>query len=141
MMKIYAIVVLSAFAVLGILHAEDDHSAAIEAALQSAQNSLKLIDEGRYAESWQQAADIIKGLVTEEKWASMMKAVREPLGKIKSRKVISKQYMTSLPGAPDGNYVVIQFETSFENKAAAIETFTPMLEKDGQWRMSGYYIK
>jgi len=42
---------------------------------------------------------------------------------------------------PDGDYVIIQFDTSFENKKSAIETVTPMLDKDGVWRVSGYYIK
>jgi hypothetical protein len=37
--------------------------------------------------------------------------------------------------------VVITFETAFENKASAVETVTPMLEKDGKWRVSGYFIK
>jgi hypothetical protein len=46
-----------------------------------------------------------------------------------------------LPGAPDGQYVIIQFETSFENKQNAVETVTPMLDTDSQWRISGYYIK
>ncbi len=49
--------------------------------------------------------------------------------------------MTSLPGAPDGEYVVISYETSFTNKKSAIETVTPMLDKDGKWRVSGYFIK
>ncbi len=67
--------------------------------------------------------------------------MRKPLGKVLSRKVINSTYTTSLPGAPDGQYVVIQFETSFENKRNAVETVTPMLEPDGQWRVSGYYIR
>jgi hypothetical protein len=58
-----------------------------------------------------------------------------------SRKLKTKVYKTSLPGAPDGQYVVIQFETSFQNKKSAIETVTPMFEKDGRWKVSGYYIK
>ena len=70
-----------------------------------------------------------------------MKTVRVPLGKLLSRKVKSAAYHTSLPGAPDGRYVVIQFETSFENKQSAIETVTPMADPDGQWRVSGYYIR
>jgi hypothetical protein len=48
---------------------------------------------------------------------------------------------TSLPGAPDGDYVVIRFATSFEKKKSAIETVTPMRERNGTWRVSGYYIK
>lgn len=70
-----------------------------------------------------------------------MLAVRKPLGKLISRKVKNKNYTTSLPGAPDGEYVVIQFETSFEKKKSAIETVTPMMDKDRNWRVSGYYIK
>ncbi len=46
-----------------------------------------------------------------------------------------------MPGAPDGEYVVIQYDSSFEHKQAAVETVTPMLDKDGKWRVSGYYIK
>ena len=70
-----------------------------------------------------------------------MKTVRAPLGKLLSRKVKSAVYHTSLQGAPDGRYVVIQFETSFENKKDAVETVTPMADPDGQWRVSGYYIR
>jgi hypothetical protein len=58
-----------------------------------------------------------------------------------SRKLKSATYMTAMPGAPDGEYVVIQYESSFEHKQSAVETVTPMLDKDGKWRVSGYYIK
>lgn len=71
----------------------------------------------------------------------MVKSVRDPLGKVLSRKFKSATYTKTLPGFPDGEYVVLQFETSFEHKASAIETLTPMLDKDGKWRVSGYYIK
>jgi len=58
-----------------------------------------------------------------------------------SRKVKSTTYKTALPGAPDGEYVVIEFESVFENKKAAVETVTPMMDKDGKWQVSGYFIK
>ena len=70
-----------------------------------------------------------------------MKSVRKPLGQNLSREVNFKKYTTSLPGAPDGEYVVIQFTTSFSHKKSAVETVTPMLDTDGKWRVSGYYIK
>jgi hypothetical protein len=62
------------------------------------------------------------------------------LGKLVSRAVISAQTTTNLPGAPDGQYVVMQFNTSFTNKQSAVETVTFMLEKDGKWKAAGYYI-
>jgi len=54
--------------------------------------------------------------------------------------VKSSEYRTTLPGAPDGEYVVIQFDSSFEHKESALETVTPVLE-EGKWKVSGYYIK
>jgi len=71
----------------------------------------------------------------------MAKTVRQPLGKVISRRVMSKMPTQTVPGGPDGKYVIIRFKTSFENKKDAIETVTPMLDKDGVWRVSGYYIK
>lgn len=127
------------FTVLGYgVHAEQS---AEEAAVASAQKWLSLVDKGKYAESWDEAAGYLKSVVTKQTWVESLQAYRKPLGKLISRKPISKQYATTLPGAPDGEYVVIQFETSFQNKQSAIETVTPMLDKDGTWRVSGYYIR
>jgi hypothetical protein len=71
----------------------------------------------------------------------MLKAARDPLGKVQSRKLVKATYTKSLPGAPDGDYVVMQYESSFEHKQSAIETITGALDKDGKWRVSGYFIK
>jgi hypothetical protein len=121
-----------------VLAAEADK---VKLALSSAETWLSLVDEGKYADSWNEAAGYFKGAVKQEQWQEMLKAARRPLGKVISREVKSKSYHTSLPGAPDGEYVVIQFDTSFENKKSAIETVTPMKDKDGKWRVSGYFIK
>ncbi len=112
-----------------------------KAALAAADAWLKLVDAGEYAASWDGAATFFKGAVPKPDWQKSLKAVRSPLGKLLSRKVASKTFTESLPGAPDGKYVVLQYETSFENKKHAIETVTPMLEPDGTWRVSGYYVK
>ena len=112
-----------------------------EKAVAAAQDWLALVDQGEYAESWQHAAELFKKVVTQEQWEHSMLAFREPLGSVVSRGLKSSTYETSLPGAPDGEYVVIQYSTSFENKKSAVETVTPMLDPDGRWRVSGYYIK
>ena len=70
-----------------------------------------------------------------------MEGFRKPLGNLVNRKIMRTQESTSLPGAPDGRYVVMFFETSFEKKKAVVETVTFMLEKDGKWRAAGYFIK
>jgi hypothetical protein len=107
----------------------------------AAQVWLALIDDGRYSESWKQASAIFQGGVTEPGWENSMNTFRKPLGNLVSRKLKSAEHMTEMPGMPDGQYIVMQFETSFTNKKSAVETVTFMLEKDGQWRAAGYYIK
>jgi len=115
--------------------------AAVDEATKAADRWLKLVDNGDYKQSWETASSLFRNAVTEDQWAKQVGSAREPLGALVSRKLKSAQYATSLPGAPDGKYVVIQDDTVFQNKSAAVETVTPMLDKDGQWRVSGYYIK
>jgi hypothetical protein len=110
-------------------------------AQQSAIAWLALVDSGKYADSWQESSSLFKAHVTKEQWTSMASATRDPLGKVTSRKLISTTYTKTLPGAPDGDYVVVQYQTVFEHKQSAVETVTPMLAKDGKWRVSGYFIK
>ena len=112
-----------------------------EAAKKSAESWLAVVDKGDYAASYDEAASIFKLAITKEDWLQKVRAARGPLGKMISRKLKRMQYETTLPGAPDGEYVVVQYDTSFENKRSAVETITPTLDKDGQWRVSGYFIR
>jgi hypothetical protein len=114
---------------------------ASDKAVAVAKSWLALVDDGDYPKSWEESAALFKRAITKEKWEEALGASRQPLGDLISRTVKSTQYATSLPGAPDGEYVVIQFETSFANKKSAIETVTPMKDPDGEWRVSGYFIK
>jgi hypothetical protein len=112
-----------------------------KAAQTAADAWLRLVDSGDYAQSWQDAASLFKAAVTEADWEQKLNAVRAPLGTLISRKLKSADYMTQLPGAPDGQYVIIRYDSSFAKKTSAIETVTPMLDEGGQWRVSGYFIK
>jgi hypothetical protein len=123
---------------VGILFAE---AAAEKPIVAAAQTWLHEIDSGNYATSWQQASTYFRGAVTERNWMDALNGARRPLGNLVSRKVGKTHSTTSLPGAPDGNYLVMQFTTSFTNKKSAAETVTFMREKDGNWRAAGYYIK
>ncbi len=113
----------------------------IESAKKGAESWLAIVDKGDYTASYDEAASIFRLAITKEDWLQKVRAARDPLGKVISRKLKGSRYKTSLPGAPDGEYVVIQYDTSFENKRSAIETITPTLDKDAQWRVSGYFIR
>jgi len=115
--------------------------AATTQATAAAEIWLQLLDVCQYDQSWKELSAFARKAVTQADWAKMLENFRTPLGKVITRKLQSAQYATTLPGAPDGQYVVLQFQTEFANKKSAIETITPMKDQDGQWRVSGYYLK
>ena len=125
---------------LGLAPALADQ-AAEKSATTAAQAWLGQIDAGNYGRSWKEASSYFQGAVTETKWTEALNGARKPLGKLVSRKLGKAQSATSLPGAPDGNYVVMQFDTSFSNKKSAVETVTFVQATDGKWKAAGYYIK
>ena len=102
---------------------------------------LALVDAGKYADSWSGAATMFRQKITAAQWEAAVSGVRAPLGALKSRILKSATPRNTLPGVPDGEYVVIQFAASFEHKADALETVTPMKDADGKWRVSGYFIQ
>ena len=106
----------------------------------AAKEWLKIVDAGNYAKSWQKSDSFFKSQLPETKWDTALKAVRTPLGKVKSRsELIAKEY-SSLPGVPEGEYLVIQFQTEFKNKKSATETLT-LSKSSGHWLPVGYFIK
>ncbi|HLI62449.1 MAG TPA: DUF4019 domain-containing protein [Terriglobales bacterium] len=111
------------------------------AAQRAAAAWLKLVDSGNYAQSWEEAAAIMKASVAKDQWQAILQANRAPLGALLSRKLTSAESTTELPGAPPGQYVVLEYASRFEHRNNAIETATSTLDKDGQWRVSLYVIK
>ena len=110
-------------------------------AIESGQQWLSQCDQAKYGESWEMAATYFKNAVKKEQWEQLAAAVRNPLGKVVKREVKSHKYQTSAPGAPDGEYVIIQFSTTFENKKESTETLTMMMDKQRGWRAGGYFVK
>lgn len=111
------------------------------AAERAALEWLTLADRGDASASWEAAATLFRRAVSADQWQRSLAAAREPLGAVVSRQLASAEAATELPGAPDGEYVVCRFSTVFEHKRAATETVTPMRDSDGEWRVSGYFIR
>ena len=129
-----------AIAMLGASALAQDTQSVSEAQAAASQ-WLALVDAGNYSQSWEQAAGLFKASVGKPAWASMAAKVRAPLGVLKSRQIQSSTFTHTLPGAPDGDYVVIKYASRFENRDGAVETITPLRDKDGTWRVSGYFVK
>ncbi|WP_426165928.1 DUF4019 domain-containing protein [Pseudoduganella sp. R-34] len=134
-----AVLLIAGLLLSGAVFAQDAPSG--DSAKTAASEWLALTDAGSYGASWDKAAPAFKGAISKPGWEQALRNVRMPLGTVKSRRLASAQFTHSLPGAPAGDYFVLQFATQFENKASAVETVTPMKGPDGNWRVSGYFIK
>lgn len=108
--------------------------------LTAANSWVSLVDQKRWDESWNAAGSLFKSQMPQSRWASTIEPVRVPLGALSSRLLKSVTKAKSLPGAPDGNYEVVQFQTSFAHKAAATETVVLSQEASG-WKVDGYFIR
>jgi hypothetical protein len=124
-----------------IVFARADNTSLELAAQNAAGRWLALVDAGKYEESREVMASSFKTAVSRRAWKSTIAEIRKPLGEVVSRKLKSVEFTKELPGAPDGEYVVIKFDTTFQNKTNAVETVTPVLEADLVWRVSGYSVK
>jgi hypothetical protein len=130
---------LSALSLVGLARPLAADETAEDRAERAARDWLSLVDAGRYAQSWDDAAPVFRDSVTKEQWQQALGAVRAPLGPCLSRRRVSRKLVDSLPGAPRGPYVVIQLASEFEKKKEVVETITPAL--DGSWHVASYFIK
>jgi hypothetical protein len=97
------------------------------------------VDSEKYAESWVQASEFFRASIEKEEWERMVRKAKRPLVTLRERKMIDSSHETSLPGAPEGEYVVMRFRCVYF-KRLALETVTVSRENDGIWRVCGYNI-
>lgn len=111
------------------------------AALAAADSFLKLVDNEHFAASWQDCASLLKKKVPEQKWVELLNKTRALAGPVVKRSEDEMSYSTSAADSPDGEYIVITYDTDFRNKPKAREVVTVMLDTDQAWRVAGYFIK
>lgn len=118
-------------------------AAAVEnmpASIDAANGWMTLVDQGKWQASWQAAAAMFRSQVTEARWAEMVTPVRQPLGAVVTRRFQSVLKAKMLPGAPDGDYEILKFQTAFAERGDLTETVI-LVREGGGWRVAGYFIR
>jgi hypothetical protein len=119
----------------------DTVGSAVTAAQVAARSWLSLLDRVQYGESWDSAATFFRTAVSKPDWEAAVHKARGPFHPFGARKLLSASFQAKPPNAPPGEYVVLQYQTQAAGEKAVVETVTPMKDKDGSWRVSGYYIR
>lgn len=135
------IAVFTLFISAAALARPESTGASVEKGQAAVRSWLAQTDAGRYGDSWESASVLFRAAVTRPLWEKTMTDTRTPLGAVSRRSLKSATFTRTLPGAPEGEYVIVQYDTDFEKRPGSVETVTAVHEKDGSWKSGGYFIK
>lgn len=130
-------VLIAGFIVRPVRAADGDSKQAAVAAMQA---WLQEMDQGQYGQSWKDASSQFQKAVSSDQWVAKSNSIRAQLGKCSDRKLDSALEQTEVPsptGTQHGDFVVAQFDTSFENLKYAVETVCFEKAPDGTWKAAG----
>ena len=85
---------------------------------KAAESWLKLIDAGQLGTAWDQSSTTFRTVVPRRDFEKKMKAARAPLGKFIARKFVGTRLTHQLHGAPDGTYVIVEYERAVPEEGA-----------------------
>jgi hypothetical protein len=109
----------------------------IDNALAVSKVWIGLIDAGQYEESYAFGCDAMHDKVPQNRWASVLKALRGPWGPVTNRKQISHVYKGTGYEGVSGEFMVITYDSAFKKVDAATEIVVLKWE-GGKWRGAGY---
>ena len=110
-----------------------------DAARQSVDAWLSLIDAGDFLGAYEATGSLFRESVTAEEFRISMEERQTLLGALESRTLSSTQRLTTVPDAPPGDYFVFEFDGVYELRPNARERITAMSESD-EWPVVGIYL-
>lgn len=110
-------------------------------AIDAGMKWLALIDSGRAGAAWELSSRQLQSTVTRAKFIAAMRDARKPLGKLEERTAERFARSHQLPGAPDGDYVIIEYTARFPKGKKLQEQLVWSIEEGEIWRVAGYYYR
>ena len=121
--------------------AQADDSVVLKAVESVARSWFELVDDGKYKESWEMSSTLFKAKTPEAEWLKSIAGIRIPRGAMTARYLATAGATKSISGFPDGEYIVLQFYTTFAEKGLAMETVTLAKTAENAWQIADYAIK
>ena len=91
--------------------------------------------------AYEAAAESFRNGIERVKWEVAAQNARAASGPLVNRRMRTAAFTRSLPGAPEGEYVVFQFDARYDRQPLVTEVLTAEREKDGKWRVAGYLLR
>jgi hypothetical protein len=108
--------------------------------LADATSVLQQVDSEHYAEVWQGLASFTQAKISQEQFVNSVRQSRQALGAASTRgwASVTRIRHTNVIGVPDGLYANIDFATTLASGQIVFEKVSFQLQKEGQWRLTGY---
>ena len=120
------------------LHAETWSNDALE---EKAASYLKLLDLGQYEKAWHDMSALFHDFNNPLHWQKRQETIRNVYGASDTRRLHSIRYRQSYNLSPDGQYVVVQFNSSYQNKSETRETVVLDCSSNPQCSVREYIIQ
>jgi hypothetical protein len=116
-----------------------ERTAAKQKARGAAESWLALVDENRFAESWEAAAGLLQKRIRREEWVQKARRLRDSVKVLSARRLSMVRYRNSLRRAPDdGPFVLLKYRSTFA--AGHFEELLLAVQRDETWKVTGYQV-
>lgn len=119
---------------------EEENSSLIESA-QVAKDYVDGVDKGEYDQSWSKSDTVFQNTIPQNEWKDFLTELRKRTGKVVSRRLKDQNPAWNPRGLPEGAYMVIIYNTSFQNLPNVEELLTLRKGPDKKWRVLTYEVK
>ncbi len=109
-------------------------------AIAIAETFSTTIDAQNYQAAYQSGSKLLHLTSPEDQWISETERTREVLGTALQRKLKAVKSISTYPGLPDGEYMLVYFETKMERKEKAAEVLL-VAQINGAWEVCSYHLK
>jgi hypothetical protein len=109
--------------------------------IEAGKKWLQLLDAGKPGAAWDVASNQLQSGVPRDKFIAEMRRVRQPLGKLSSRTPVKFARAHDLPGAPSGDYAIIEYDAEYANGKRLSEQLIWAIAEGDIWRVAGYFYR
>lgn len=140
-LRIHAVLIVACiFMILYPLYNEKVDTEKVAQTEPVAEAFLQLLDQGKYAESWQSAAKLMQDKITQKEWVEKLSKARELSGEFVARERKDASYSTEAQDSPDGEYIMLTYSSNFKKVNDVSEYVTVALEGT-RWKVAGYFMQ
>ncbi|MFO7767061.1 MAG: DUF4019 domain-containing protein [Pelovirga sp.] len=109
-------------------------------AVSAAERFARIIDSGNSSAAYSQASPLLRLVQKEQEFVSAIERAHLLLGPVQQRQLTALRSIGSYPRLPDGDYLIVQFETRTLHKNKAAEIIL-LRHQGGTWLVADYSIR